>query len=147
MKRIWRRVTKIRHMTLRKKVSLWLLTAPIFILLNCTNPYQQGQRLYTANCERCHGRDGEGFEDLYPSLVQSGYIQNKSPYLSCIILHGSHFLESHRESHSIGGMPENPHLSPIEILNITNYLYHKFEIDYTEKISTVESSLEECDHN
>ncbi|WP_236978384.1 c-type cytochrome [Membranihabitans maritimus] len=146
MKKTLRLLLLIKNFIPPKKRVLWLAIPVFCILINCSHPYQQGERLYAVNCERCHGNDGEGFENLYPSLVKSGFIQNYSPSLACVISHGSHYLQSRQDKNSTGGMPENPHLSAIEVLNIVNFLHHKFETGFTEKLTTVESSLKNCEH-
>lgn len=136
----------VRTLGFPQKHTLLTLAFLVTVFLQCVHPYQQGERLYTANCQRCHGKSGEGFENLYPSLVQSTFIHKNKEHLPCIIAHGSHYLSQVNGSGISNAMPENPHLSAIEILNIINYLNHKFETGNTATISEVENALERCSH-
>ncbi|GAA5222255.1 c-type cytochrome [Membranihabitans marinus] len=130
----------------KKIVLRYLILIVLPILYYCSaHPYQQGKRLFEIHCQRCHGPSLEGFEELYPPINESPYILQHQPSLACIIQHGSNFLQSHSNSEdNVIPMPENHGLNAVEILNIVNYIYYSLDIDYTEKITTIESALEEC---
>lgn len=110
---------------------------------SCQHPYQQGEALYELNCQRCHGSDGEGFEDLYPDIDDSPFLQNTAS-LSCLIVYGSTYLDGQRTSEAATIMPENLHLTSVEVLNIVNYLSYKMGNGRQEAIEQVTKALEEC---
>ena len=47
-----------------------------------------GQQLFTANCAKCHGREGKGFLRLYPPLTQSRHLKEDIDQLPCIMRYG-----------------------------------------------------------
>lgn len=110
---------------------------------SCQHPYQQGEALYELNCQRCHGAEGEGFEDLYPEINNSPFLQNTAS-LSCLIVYGSTYLDSRRTSEAATIMPENQHLTSVEVLNIVNYLSFRMGDGRQEPIEQVTKALEDC---
>lgn len=110
---------------------------------SCQHPYQQGQALYELNCQRCHGADGEGFEDLYPSISNSPFLQSTES-LSCLIVYGSDYLSGQQTSGAATIMPDNLHLTSVEVLNIVNYLSHKMGDGKQAAIEQVTQGLEKC---
>lgn len=128
--------------------SIWALLVILSTLLlheGCTEPYTQGKALYEANCSRCHGMDGKGFEDLYPGILQSPYIHDPSQNLACVITYGSAYLDRNKEVSSEMLMPENQHLTAVEVLNIINYLSWEFGSKKQQRIERVMQILEDCD--
>jgi|GEM_PF-2618991 len=115
-----------------------------FLLGSCQHPYQQGQALYEVNCQRCHGDDGEGFENLYPSIHDSPFIQNTES-LSCIIVYGSEYLSGTDEGKGSSFMPDNRHLTGVEVLNIVNYLSFKMGDGKQDNIEKVTAALQKCE--
>lgn len=130
----------------KKSVLRYLILIVLPLLYYCTaHPFQQGKRLFEIHCQRCHGPELEGFEDLYPPINQSPYILQHQSSLACIIQHGSDFLQSQTSAPSnVIPMPDNHGLNAVEILNIVNYIYYTLDIDYTEKITNIEAALKEC---
>lgn len=130
-----------------KTVIVWPLFS-IFVLLimldGCTEPFTQGKALYDANCSRCHGMDGQGFEDLYPGILQSVYINSSNMDLACVITYGSTYLDRDKDTPQETRMPKNQHLTSVEVLNIMNYLSWEFGNKEQYKIETVMQTLQKC---
>lgn len=124
-------------------ISIGSLVMIHLLLGSCQHPYQQGQALYEVNCQRCHGDDGEGFEDLYPSIHESPFIGNTES-LSCVIVYGSEYLSGKKVGEGSYVMPDNRHLTSVEVLNIVNYLSHKMGDGRQDNIEKVTAALEKC---
>lgn len=127
---------------------IWPLFATLFILIladGCTEPFTQGKALYEDNCSRCHGMDGQGFEDLYPGILQSPYILDPNQNLACVITYGSTFLSRDKGDDWEMLMSENRHLTSVEVLNIMNYLSWEFGNKKQQRIERVMQILEECE--
>ncbi len=125
--------------------SLFYLLFIAVLWHSCSQPYTQGKALYEANCSRCHGMDGEGFEDLYPGISQSSYLHDDNPDLACVITYGSTYLDRDKKEVFEMLMPENQHLTSVEVLNIVNYLSWEFGNKKQQKIETVMHTLEGCE--
>lgn len=129
----------------KRLIVLFASILTFFHLLagSCQHPYQQGQALYELNCQRCHGDDGEGFEDLYPSINESPFLSNTES-LSCLIVYGSDYLRGQQASDAATIMPDNLHLTSVEVLNIVNYLSFKMGDGRQDAIEKVTRGLEKC---
>lgn len=77
--------------------------------------FVNGKNIYEKNCQNCHGSNGEGLGELYPSLRESTYIAENSDNLACDIRFG------------LNSMPGNPQLTPIEITYLVNYIGNYFD--------------------
>lgn len=138
-------MVRFHAMRLRKFNFMMVIVGFIFAAEGCHQPFAQGQALYDANCSRCHGMDGQGFENLYPGILESPYLMTAGSGLACVIVHGSDYLDEKR-----GGpgdevpMPENKHLTPVEVLNIINYLSWEFGSRETTTIDQVMRAMEGC---
>lgn len=124
---------------------LFFLVSAAFLLNNCTQPYTQGKAIYDANCSRCHGIDGKGFEDLYPGITQSPYVTNSSSEIACVIAYGSTYLKNKKNTAVEIKMPANPQLSVVEILNIINYISWEFGDKQQRSIESITQLLEDCE--
>src|SRR5690606_40320322 len=51
--------------------------------------------------------DGNGFEDLYPGILESPYIISPDLGMACVIVYGSSFLDTTREPSPHQTMPSN----------------------------------------
>lgn len=109
--------------------------------------FAEGYQLYTANCSNCHQADGKGMANLYPPLLGSASLANKS-MLACIIKNGM------RDTIVVNGkkfsrpMPPNPKLTELEIAEIMTFVQIKWGTDsvYT-TIDFVSKSLDRCSNN
>lgn len=85
-----------------------------------------GQKLYVANCQNCHGAKGEGLGNLYPPLTDSVYLSNHREQLACIVKNGlSGPIEVHGNPFDTA-MPPTPKLTPIEIAYVLTYIGNSF---------------------
>lgn len=100
---------------------LFIITLIFFNSCQSADEIQQaryfvnGKNVYEKNCQNCHGDNGEGLADLYPSLKASAAINQNPSNLACDIRYG------------LNSMPGNPHLTPIEITYLINYIGNYFE--------------------
>lgn len=74
---------------------------------------ERGREAYSSTCAQCHGPDGEGIEDVAPSLVDSDLAHGDERRLIRLVLHG---LERDQL------MPPMKHLSDGEIAEILTYI-------------------------
>lgn len=85
-----------------------------------------GQKLYLAHCQNCHGAKGEGLGKLYPPLTDADFFKKNRAQLSCIIRNGM------QGEVIVGGqkydekMPANPHLTERDIAYILTYITTHF---------------------
>ncbi len=124
--------------------SLFSILAITGIWHSCTQPFTQGEALYEYNCSRCHGMDGKGFEDLYPGILDSRYLEEGNLNLACVITYGSTYLDSERGTSADVPMPENQQLSPVEVLNIINYISWEYGNGKQRKIDEIMQTLDNC---
>lgn len=103
--------------------------------------------MYTINCANCHQADGTGMANLYPPLLNSVSLKNKS-LLSCIIKYGMKDTIQVGGKHFSRPMPPNPKLSDLEIAEIMTFIRVKWAKDsvYTH-IDFVTGSLAACQKN
>ena len=123
---------------------IFCLFSAAIVFSTCTQPYTQGKALYNANCSRCHGIDGKGFEDLYPGIIQSRFVTNMGPELACVIAFGSAYLKESSDTSVEVGMPANPQLSAVEVLNIMNFISWEFGDQQQLAIEGIMETLEDC---
>lgn len=91
-----------------------------------------GMNLYNAHCANCHGKNGEGLRNLYPSLTRSERLAN-TEYLTCLIRNGSTGKDIN--------MPANKELYAIDIAQIITYLNDRWgegKMTETEEVARVE---------
>ncbi|WP_437918193.1 c-type cytochrome [Sphingobacterium sp. LRF_L2] len=104
-----------------------------------------GQKLYLAHCQNCHGSKGEGLGQLYPALTDTSFLTKQRSSLACIVKNG---LEGPIEIHGKifdGSMPGIPQLTSVEIAYILTYVTTTFGNStetYTQE--EVQKSLESC---
>ena len=72
-----------------------------------------GKTLYQTNCANCHGKNGEGLRELYPSLSNSIRLGDIN-YVSCLIKEGTSGKEIN--------MPANKELYDIDIAQIITFM-------------------------
>ena len=85
-----------------------------------------GQKLYVAHCQNCHGAKGEGLGGLYPPLTDSTFLNTHREQLACIVKNGlSDPIEINGTVFDTE-MPANPMLAPIEIAYVLTYIGNSF---------------------
>ena len=82
----------------------------------------EGQQLFTANCAKCHGREGKGFLRLYPPLTQSRHLIEDVEQLPCIIRYGQKGEIVVNGVTFNGIMPGNERLSDADIDAIITFM-------------------------
>jgi len=84
--------------------------------------YVQGKLLYLVHCSNCHGREGEGLQQLIPPLAQSDYLLSNIDKTVCIISKG---LNDEIEVNGVKfsqPMPPHDDLRILEIAEIITYI-------------------------
>lgn len=88
-----------------------------------------GKTLYESYCANCHQSNGEGLGKLIPPLRDADYFKSSVHRTVWIIRHGqSGEITVNGEKYN-QAMPGNPTLKPLDIAQITTYLYNIWEMD------------------
>lgn len=92
-----------------------------------------GANLYTQNCSSCHGSDGQGFDNIFPPLVNSKWVTADKSVPIRIVRDGLNGeIEVNGEIYR-GNMPSfKARLSMAEIAAIINHLREKSEGNHDE---------------
>ncbi|MBK8620845.1 MAG: cytochrome c [Saprospiraceae bacterium] len=116
----------------------------LILLASCQDtPYQQGKRLYTANCANCHMDDGSGLSKMIPALSTSTLTY--SPEFVCLLYTGKNDTIFEGSSFLVKEMPSFKQLSSTEVTNIINYVNHSFLKEFKEKtILETTNDLKNC---
>jgi len=85
-----------------------------------------GQKLYVAHCQNCHGAAGEGLGGLYPPLTDSTFLNTHRQQLACIVKNGLSGPIEINGTVFDTEMPANPMLAPIEIAYVLTYIGNSF---------------------
>lgn len=85
-----------------------------------------GQKLYIAHCQNCHGAQGEGLGKLYPPLTDFQYLNENRQQLPSIIKNGMKGKITINGQEYDDVMPANPSLTDIEIAYILTYITTHF---------------------
>lgn len=136
-------MVEIRVETVLKTVCVLVLTG-VIALLSCVGwvGAADGEGLYLSHCASCHGKEGEGFLQVYPPLVNSQYLGSEIARLPCIMRFGmkGKIIAGGREFNGI--MPGNSRLSNDDLAALTNYLLVRWG-DADKKLNVAEW-LENC---
>lgn len=83
-----------------------------------------GKELYDSHCANCHQKDGKGLGKLIPPLRDADYFKSNVHRSVWIMRHGKdgEILVNGQTYNQ--AMPANPKLSPLEIAQISTYLYN-----------------------
>ncbi|MEE9374204.1 MAG: cytochrome c [Saprospiraceae bacterium] len=111
----------------------------LFIIMSCkSETYSRGKMVYTNLCENCHMADGTGLPPLYPSLVNSVYVDYNLSMLTCLIQNG-------KQSNIISNIAMPAHdLSDIDMANLINYLNDKWGSKKPLSINEVKENMARC---
>jgi mono/diheme cytochrome c family protein len=107
--------------------------------------YVEGLELYKTHCANCHQLDGTGLAGLYPPIYNSDYLKGNRLKMICLMHNGLN------DSLTINGrkykqaMPANKNLEPLDLAEITTYVYNKWggETIITD-ITDVQKALDGC---
>lgn len=104
-----------------------------------------GQDLYLQYCSNCHQVDGTGLARLYPPLANSDYLKENFTKSVCSMKYG---LRGEIEVNGVTynqNMPGIPTLTPLEIAEISTYIYNSWGNERgIVTINEVEEALEAC---
>ncbi len=104
---------------------------------------KKGEELYIANCAKCHGFEGEGFSDIYPSIKDSRFLKEKTEKLPCIIRLGSKGELSKRKSDYDQNKPPTTRISASEMGELIQYMQKKW--DHTITVLDIDKLLQACE--
>jgi cytochrome c551 len=83
-----------------------------------------GKQLYENYCGNCHQADGKGLGKLIPPLRDADYFKASVHRTVWIIRHGQKGEIMVNGEKYNQAMPANPNLKPLEIAQISTYLYN-----------------------
>lgn len=104
-----------------------------------TDTRTNGLVIFQTTCATCHGKDGEGIENLAPPLSGSEYVEGPSERLAMIILHGLEGpVHIKGKLYTFNGTMPNfaNNFSDKEIGDVISYLHNAFVLTPTDRIST-----------
>ena len=105
----------------------------------------EGRTLYLQHCSACHQADGKGLARLYPPLSQSDYLEGKVEKVVCYIRNGLNGPITVNGIEYNQAMPANYNLTPLEIAEITTYVYNSWgRSDGLISVLEVEKYLKNC---
>jgi len=83
-----------------------------------------GKTIYENHCGNCHQEDGRGLGKLIPPLRDSDYLKASVHRAVWIMKHGQEGKIIVNDQEYNQAMPANPTLTPLEISQISTYLYN-----------------------
>ncbi|SEJ49613.1 Cytochrome c, mono-and diheme variants [Cyclobacterium xiamenense] len=99
----------------------------------------EGQQLYLTYCSNCHQEDGSGLAKLIPPLRSSDYMLSDIGRTIRLIKYGVAGEMTVNGQVYNQAMPGNPGLTPLEIAQLSTYIYnvwgHKKGIVSTEQVN------------
>ncbi len=87
-----------------------------------------GKKLYESYCANCHQSDGKGLGKLIPPIRDADYFKASIHRTVWIIRHGQSGEITVNGQKYNQAMPGNPTLKPLDIAQITTYLYNIWEM-------------------
>lgn len=115
--------------------------------INKTDRISYRENLYVRNCANCHGLEGEGLRNLYPSLTDTFWLQPE--IFACVVKTGLSDTIFVSGKKFYGRMPANPHLRADQAAEILRYIqetFHKQPSSPTLK-ADVEKAWANCGEN
>lgn len=122
----------------------------VFVLLlqlvhSCQSTYDiktmqyvtNGEKVYRAHCQNCHGAQGEGLGKLYPPLTDPDYLRNNRGLLPRIVRFGLKDSIKISNQYFSEVMPAIPQLTDVDIAYVLTYVTLRFG-DAQEKYSLEE---------
>lgn len=84
----------------------------------------EGKRIYENHCGNCHQNNGEGLGNLIPPLKDADYFKENIHRAVWIMKHGQEGEIIVNGQKYNQPMPASPRLTPLEIAQISTYLYN-----------------------
>lgn len=133
-------------MTALKNIMPLTALAVICICYACQqNPFQEGERLYKANCANCHMDDGVGLSALIPPLAGSDYLAAHRDRLPCILRYGLTDTIVVNGKMYAENMPGVLTLSDIQVTNLLNFINNSWgNQNGVYRLDEVEATLSKC---
>lgn len=139
---------------MRKQLILFICIITIScIIYSCQNAGEieqakymsNGKDLYVANCQNCHGANGEGLGELAPPLTDTVFLKNNKSKLACYIKHGANEpMVIHGKTYH-EKMPAFNQLENIDITQVIVFITNSFgNKQGSYKPEQVAKDLENC---
>jgi cytochrome c551 len=107
--------------------------------------YIQGEKLYTTHCSNCHQKNGKGLGRVYPPIDSSDYMTNHVEEVICLIKNGKEGELLINGKIYNQRMPGVPSLTPLEIAEISTYIYNTWSNDHgLIDVRQIEIVLQDC---
>lgn len=87
--------------------------------------YVNGRDIYIAQCQNCHGTNGEGLGELTPPLTDSVFMRKNKSRLACIIKYGYATPVSIHGKTYEGKMPDF-NMADIDLAQVIVYITNGF---------------------
>lgn len=107
--------------------------------------YIQGEKLYNSHCSNCHQKNGKGLGRVYPPIDSSDYMMQNVEEVICLIKHGKEGELLVNGKLYNQRMPGVPSLTPLEIAEISTYIYNTWSNDHgLIDVRQIEIVLQDC---
>lgn len=101
--------------------------------------------MYTSHCSNCHQKNGKGLGRVYPPIDSSDYMKENVEEVICLIKHGKEGELLVNGMQYNQRMPGVPALTPLEIAEISTYIYNTWSNDHgLIDVKQVELILQDC---
>ena len=141
-------------MRLKQIAVLAIISSLVFMMLlvSCQSNeqlefaryYSSGSMVYQNRCQNCHGRNGEGLQQLIPPLTDSVYLRANKNTLACAIKYGQKGKITIQHKNFEQQMPATE-LTQIEIAYVLTYVGNSFGNRLgTIDVEQVERDLGKC---
>ena len=112
---------------------------------------QQGEAIYGQHCVACHQTDGQGMSGVFPTLVQTKWVEGDKTELIGVILNGMQGAITVKEEEYNNVMPAHNFLSDEEIAGVLSYVRQSFGNNASEittaEVTEVRASVNEDNAN
>lgn len=104
-----------------------------------------GKDLYVANCQNCHGANGEGLGELAPPLTDTVFLKKNKSKLACYIKNGANEPMQIQGKTYHEKMPAFNQLENIDIAQVIVFVTNSFgNKQGMYKLEQVANDLENC---
>ena len=86
----------------------------------------EGQKLYNMYCSNCHQHNGQGLGSVFPPLNDSDHMEAIFEQVICLTKNGQQGGVAMNDTTFTDPMPGAPHLSNLEIAQLTTYIYNSW---------------------